>query len=384
MGDVANDVIEDLLRAARKHLDMEVAFVSEFTGGRRVFRFVDADTETAVVPGGGDPLEETYCKRIVDGILPEVIPDTRAEPITAALPVTKALDIGAYVGVPLSFSDGHVYGTLCCMRQDAAPSLADMHRKYLSVVAEVVAGQLERSEQERAVAVEAARLIEALLEQRAFHAVFQPIVELQTGRVVGVEALTRFTMDAEIGPDGWFGRASAAGAAVELELAALDLALARIDSVPHDAYLSVNLSPAAVTSAVPALLKAAERRLVLEVTEHEQIPDYDAFIAVVEELRAAGVRLAVDDAGAGYASLRHVLRLRPDVVKLDNSLTRGIENDVALQVLARSLVEFATELGANVVAEGIESAAQLEVLTSLGVRYGQGYYLGRPGSLPEP
>jgi EAL domain-containing protein (putative c-di-GMP-specific phosphodiesterase class I) len=381
-GAASENLIEDLLRAARHHLAMDVAFVSEFAGGQRVFRVVDADTETAVVCGGGDPLEETYCQRIVDGVLPGVIPDTSLEPEARALAVTEALGIGAYVGVPLNFSDGRTYGTLCCFGHEAAPSLDESDRRYLAVVADVVAAQLERTEQERAQEAEAESLIGTLLYQRNFHPVFQPIVELATGRVVGVEALTRFTVDPEIGADGWFNRAALAGSGIDLELAALVLALDQIDQVPEGAYLSVNLSPAAVPAAVPVLLPLAKKGIVLEVTEHEEIVDYDTFLGVIAELREAGIRLAVDDAGAGYASLRHVLRLTPDIVKLDNSLTRGIEDDLALQALAKALVEFATKLSATVVAEGVESAAQLECLAGLGVACGQGYHLGRPGDLP--
>jgi EAL domain-containing protein (putative c-di-GMP-specific phosphodiesterase class I) len=117
---------------------------------------------------------------------------------------------------------------------------------------------------------------------------------------------------------------------------------------------------------------------VIEVTEHVPVEDYDALNAHLEGLRARGTRLAIDDAGAGFASLRHILLLHPDVIKLDVSLTRGVEDDIARRALASAFISFAAEIGATIVAEGIETRTQFETLRRLGVRYGQGWYLARP------
>ncbi len=123
---------------------------------------------------------------------------------------------------------------------------------------------------------------------------------------------------------------------------------------------------------------------MLEITEHEAVEDYDSLIDALQDLRAQGVRVAIDDAGAGFASMRHTLQIAPDIVKLDLSLTHGIDSDHARQALATALVSFAEEMGITIVAEGIETEAQLAKLIDLGVRYGQGFYLAEPAPRYPP
>jgi PAS domain S-box-containing protein len=381
----AGGLIGDLLGAARRNLGMDVAFVAEFTGGRRVFRFVDADEadDGLLVPGEGDPLDATYCKRIVDGVLPEVIPDTSLESLALELPGTAAIPVGSHVGVPITFPDGRLYGTLCCFSHQPA-ELDERDGLALALVADVVAAQLQRVEEHLRESVVSRDLVEAVLEASSFHPVFQAIVDLASGRVVGVEALTRFTAEPAQGPDKWFALAHVTGLGVELELATLAAALEQIGDLPARAYLSVNVSPAVLPDAVPLLSTVDGTRLVVEITEHDEVADYDALLGTLAGLRARGIRVAIDDAGAGYSSLSHVLRLLPDIVKIDMSITQGVDGDLARQALARALVEFGGRLGATVVAEGIETTAELQVLASIGVACGQGYLMARPGPLPVP
>jgi len=165
--------------------------------------------------------------------------------------------------------------------------------------------------------------------------------------------------------------------------AAFAAALTEVGRLPGAGSLWLNLSPGTVVS--PGLHRelgdVAVDRLVLEITEHARVEDYDALDAALAPLRARGLRLAVDDAGAGFASLRHILRLAPDVIKVDMTVTRGIDTDRARRALTSALVAFGSETGAEIVAEGIETQAELEALRGLGIRYGQGYLLGRPGPL---
>ena len=176
------------------------------------------------------------------------------------------------------------------------------------------------------------------------------------------------------------------GLGVELELVAIRAALARLDALPAGVRLSLNVSPAALLTPelVEALAAVPGARLALELTEHAPVEDYAALGAALAGLRSRGVQLMIDDAGAGFASLRHVLGLHPDAIKLDLSLTRDIDSDPVRRALAASLVAFAREIGATIVAEGIETRAELEALRALGVTHGQGYYLARPGPGPGP
>lgn len=226
--------------------------------------------------------------------------------------------------------------------------------------------------------------VERALAGGGLNTVFQPIVELATGNPIGFEALTRFTVEPVRDTESWFAEASAVGLRVELELAALRSALAHLDGVPSGAFLAVNLGPGALVA--PAVLEAlagvAAKLIVIEATEHAEVEDYGALREALADVRAGGALLAVDDAGAGFASLRHVLRLAPDIIKIDGTLIRELETDRASRALTSALVTFAQEMGQMVIAEGIESKRTIDILEALGVHHGQGYYIARPGELP--
>jgi EAL domain-containing protein (putative c-di-GMP-specific phosphodiesterase class I)/ActR/RegA family two-component response regulator len=216
--------------------------------------------------------------------------------------------------------------------------------------------------------------------------VFQPVVELAAGDVVGAEALARFASEPYRPPDQWFAEADEIGRGVELELAAIAAALDHLHQIPPGVFLAVNASPTTATTPELAALLAPHPadRVVLELTEHTRVDDYDTLLAALGRLRQQGVRIAVDDTGAGYAGLQHLLRLRPDILKLDTALTRGIDADPVRRALAAALVTFATEIGATIIAEGIEHAGELTTLQHIGIPWGQGYHLAHPGSLPLP
>jgi EAL domain-containing protein (putative c-di-GMP-specific phosphodiesterase class I) len=249
--------------------------------------------------------------------------------------------------------------------------------------------ELYEKEQAQAEALRAAKeqlqRIQAVLEGGSIRMVFQPIADLRDGRVVGVEALARFSAEPPRTPDLWFEEAEAVHLREELELAAVGEAFAEPELLPPDTYLSINLSPDTVTSPnfIEMLPQIAAERLVLEVTEHAPVRNYEALRAALQDFRAAGGRLAVDDAGAGFASLKHILRLAPEVVKLDREVAQGIDSDRGRRALASALLSFASDIGAQVVAEGIETKAECEALRSMGVSFGQGYYLAHPGPLPS-
>jgi len=224
-------------------------------------------------------------------------------------------------------------------------------------------------------------LIRGMIANRALETHFQPIVDLRSGEAVGTEALSRFAQVPVRSPDAWFAEAATLGLGVELELAALARALERLDRLPSAMYLSLNASVEAIMSDEfhATMSDVPAERIVLELTEHTQVADYPSFARTVESLRSVGMRLAVDDAGSGFASFNHVLHLAPDVIKLDISLIRGIDHDPAKQSLARALLRFGSEaFGTTFVAEGIETRGELGTLRSLGFHSGQGFILGRP------
>src|SRR5207248_5366132 len=224
--------------------------------------------------------------------------------------------------------------------------------------------------------------IRSLLDGNELGVEFQPMFDLADCRIVSLEALARFSRVPLRSPSAWFAEAAEVGLGAELELAAIEAALASLDDFPEDVALAINVSPATVLDPrfAELLLDVAER-LVIEITEHAQVDDYDALLFALAPLRERGARLAIDDVGAGFANLRHILRLAPDIVKLDLSLIQEIARDPAREALAGSLVGFAEGVGAAIAAEGISSDEDLAVLRALGVDYGQGFYLARPAPL---
>lgn len=221
--------------------------------------------------------------------------------------------------------------------------------------------------------------LEAIIDRQEFTPHFQAVVSLADGAVVGYEALTRFADGTA--PDIRFAEAERLGLGSDLELATLRAAALAATSLPSGTFLALNVSPSLVLGATDlgAVLGAGgrERELVLELTEHAPVADYAALRAALERVDPPA-RVAVDDAGSGYSSLRHVLALRPAYVKLDVSLIRGIEADPARQALVAGLVHFAAEVGCHLIGEGIETEAERRTLYRLGVPLGQGHLLGGP------
>jgi EAL domain-containing protein (putative c-di-GMP-specific phosphodiesterase class I) len=214
--------------------------------------------------------------------------------------------------------------------------------------------------------------------------VFQPVFTLSSGVLEGYEALSRFEGAPQRSPDLWFADAAAAGLSTELELCAIDKALALAAQLPQQTFVSVNLSPSTVSADRTSASVAAipPDRLVLEITEHAAVADYAVLKESLRSLRRRGIRLAIDDAGAGYSGLNHIIELVPEFIKLDLFLTRGIESDAVKRALAAALVSFARQVGACLIAEGVETAAELGVLEELGIQCAQGFYLGQPLPLP--
>jgi EAL domain-containing protein (putative c-di-GMP-specific phosphodiesterase class I)/FixJ family two-component response regulator len=240
------------------------------------------------------------------------------------------------------------------------------------------------SEQAEAQAREDRRArVQHVIKEDRLSLVYQPIVDLPTREPVGYEALARFPVEPVRGPDRWFADALDIGLGTELELAAVKQALAAQKLLPTTAFVAVNVSPAtALSGKLSALLDSADAaRLVIELTEHVLVDDFDALGKALATLRGQGVRLAVDDTGAGYAGFRHLLGLNPDIIKLDVSLTRGIDTDPARRALAAALVKFADDTDATLIAEGVETGTELTTLIDLGIGWAQGYHLARPAPL---
>ncbi|WP_051613721.1 EAL domain-containing protein [Rhodococcus sp. UNC23MFCrub1.1] len=229
--------------------------------------------------------------------------------------------------------------------------------------------------------------IVAVLRRGGPSTVFQPVVEAADLRVVGYEALARFPTGTP-GPEQWFASATQHALAGALEGAALLRALDHADALPPELFLAVNLSPAALT-ADPTLIEplrhaARHRRIVLEVSEHSTVTEVENALGLLDDLRAAGVVLALDDVCAGHSGLRQVITVRPDIVKLDAFVTRDIDTDPFRSAITAATITLAGQFDMTVVVEGIETDAELRTVRELGAHLLQGCHPGQPAPDHRP
>jgi len=374
-----DSAVDSILDAVRLHLGMDIAFASRFIHGRREFTHIRSAFPVPAAPGDSEPLEDSFCQRILEGRLPELILDASTYPAAREVPLTAALPIGSHLNVPLRLSDGEIYGTFCCISRVPDLSLTERDLSTLRAFADLAAGQIERGLDRRRRSDETLAQICSAFEPNGMNIVHQPIHRLADGRPVGVECLARFPASQGRPPSDWFEAAADIGRGTELELCAVRLALQGLPYVPTELYMAVNVSPEAIMSGalLPILSEAPPGRIVVEVTEHARVPDYGALRAALDALRGHA-RIAIDDVGAGYSGLRHIVDLRPDILKLDMSLTRDVDRDPARRALTQAMVALAAEIGSAIVAEGVETESERATLAAIGVGYAQGYHFSRP------
>jgi EAL domain-containing protein (putative c-di-GMP-specific phosphodiesterase class I) len=378
--------ISDLLRTAKESLRLSVAFLSRLDGQTQHFEVVEASGPAALVfkPGVTQKQESTFCQAILDGRLPAVIPDVAKNKVAMTLPSSRIPRIRSYVSVPVRLSDGSLYGTFCAAGLTSDQGLTQRDQALMEVLAKAAALVLEPGlrDRERREEIEA-RLVPLMDAHRGPVVVYQPIVDLVSGARVGAEALSRFPAEWGMAPDVCFAEAHSIGLGHELELLALRRAAEAVDEV--GGYVAMNVSPATLIrdDCRSMLASLPLERVLLELSEHDPVEDYATLLEALDPLRRSGMRLAIDDVGAGFSSLRHIVLTHPDVIKLDRSIVDGVSHDDVLSTLVRSLVAFAASAGARVVAEGIETESDADWLRELGVDYGQGWHFGRPGPMTD-
>ena len=374
------EIAEAVVHEISRRTDSAFVSVARITSHQRMQELATFNRTDGIRRGGDSfpPVLAGYLLgRARDGPWVEAVtPVGPAEP-TAAL---RNANLDLVASAPI-FSGDSLVGLLSIggeadesrSARDRSGRLLSAAIDYASVLSAVagaaIAGLLEASAQR-------ARL-QLVLERNEFHAVFQPIVVVETLEVVGFEALTRFDDGAR--PDLRFAEASLAGLGPAFELEAMRTAVGKLDTLPAG-FVSLNISPSTVIDRaddVRAILASTNRPTVIELTEHVMIEDYAELRAAIASL-GEHVEVSVDDAGAGFASMRHILELRPSFAKLDISLVRGIDEDDLRQGLAAGLNYFALRTGCQLIAEGVETQAESATLQRLGIEFGQGYLYGRP------
>jgi len=375
----AEQQVAELLRTAKQALGMSVAFLTRMDGATQHLEVVESSVPFLFKEGNQQVQETSLCQAILDKKLPPVIPNLKDFPVAMRLPAARLPRIRSYVSVPVVLSDGTLYGTFCGAGLTSDKDLTKRDKSLMDVLARAAAVILEPDVVEQARAAEIEGRLLPVIEAGGPLVVLQPIVDLATGLRIGAEALSRFPQEWGKAPDVCFEEAHSVGLGPALEILALERAASHLDRVTG--YVAMNVSPGTLlTAECTALLgRLPLPRILLELSEHDRVQDYDALKAALAPLREQGMRLAIDDVGAGFSSLRHIVLTAPDVIKLDRSIVDGVSTDSVLATLVRSLVDFGRGCDARVVAEGIETVEDAEALLALGVDYGQGWHYGRPG-----
>jgi EAL domain-containing protein (putative c-di-GMP-specific phosphodiesterase class I) len=371
--------LADLLTTAKRSLRLSVAFLTRMDGTTQHLEVVESSVPFLFREGVTQRQETTFCQAILDGKLPAVIPNVTDHPEAMKLPAARLPRIRSYVSVPVVLSDGSMYGTFCAAGLTSDKQLTTRDQALMEVLAGAAAVIIEPGVREREQRLEIEGRLRPLMDDGGPYVALQPIVDLATGARVGAEALSRFPVDWGQPPDVCFEEAHRVGRGDELEVMALARAASHLIAV--SGYVSMNVSPTTLLTApcLELLGGLPLDRVVLELSEHDRVDDYDALTGALAPLRARGMRLAIDDVGAGFSSLRHIVVTAPDVIKLDRSIVAGVTADRVLQTLVRSMVDFGHGCEALVVAEGVETAADAAALLSFGVDLGQGWHFGRPG-----
>jgi len=379
--ELVNDpAIDRILQTVRGHLGLEIAFVSRYVENeQRELTHVSTDLDLPMGPGFREDREDSYCWHILQGRLPELIQDPADHPLTQKLAITDFLPVGCHVNTPLRLADGTVWGSFCALGRQPDRSMNPRDLAILKSFAGLVGERIESSLEEDITLREARKRVEAMLDGHAVTMFQQPIHDLKTAKPVGVECLARFPDLNKRGPQAWFDDAERTGLGNELEMTAVRCALETVGTVPDGIYAAINASPATILSGNlrRELEQAEPGNLVIEITEHQQVDDFAALAREIEALKPFA-RIAIDDVGTGYAGLRHLIELQPDILKMDMVLTRECDSDPARRAIAAAMVQFAGDIGARLVAEGIETEAERAVMQDLGVDYGQGYLFARP------
>ncbi|GAA4000152.1 hypothetical protein GCM10022631_08870 [Deinococcus rubellus] len=339
LSEPASESLHAIVKAARDHLRMDVAFVSPVSRNRSTDH-VDA---------------------------------------------AESMSFGRRWQVPITLRDGQVYGDLRCLSIRADQPLSKQDLRTLEAFAAVAAHLIEVDLHHDHQVAEKRSRVAAALEPGQMVIVYQPIYNVDTGQIAAVECLTRFQILPHRTPDVWFIEAGEVGLGIELELRAIELALYELRALPGTFDIAVNVSSRTIMSdrLLPALSIVNPRRIILEITEHEHIENYACLQRFLEPLRLHGVQVTIDDAGAGYANMHHIINIRPERIKLDVSLTSGIDGDAIKRALAAALIEFARQTQTSIIAEGVETASEYDTLQALGVHTMQGYYLSRPVNLVD-
>ncbi len=378
--------IQNLLQLVRQQLNMEVAFISEFVDGYRVFRHIESISSFNLIQvGDSNPLDESYCQSVVNGQLPELIKNAQALPQAFKFKATKEVPVGAHISVPLKLSNGHVYGTFCTFSRTSKKFLTKRDLALVRVFASIASVAIEDNIDKHNIFDQRRRHYLNLLDQQKLQFYMQSIVNIRTNKIIGFELLFRNLEAINIPPTQTLHEIEELGLMNQLYENQFSHIEKLLQQVPENMFLSWNIAPNIIrnTNLLQTLTAHNLNRLVLEISEHDAIENYEEIQRYLDPLIKQGARIAIDDAGAGFASLLHILKLKPYYIKIDYSLIHNIHKEKELQALAKGLVSFADACNFTLIAEGIELPEELNSLQELHFECWQGYYFAKPKPIQQ-
>jgi len=378
----ARQEIGDMIEALRAHLDMDVAFVSRQVGGtHRIFTHVAARGVAPLASGDLNPNENSLCWLVIEGKLPECVTDTSLYEAAMCLPIVDAINVRSHFSVPMRRRSGQIHGSLCCFSYRPRPDIGERDMQMIRSVAQIVSDQIESRIELEERGEDAAAEIARLIVDDALTVIHQPIYDLTDWHLIGHECLMRHKTSPELSPRVLLDQARAAGRTLELELHVARKALATLDPEHPERFIAINVSPETLAS--PALGKVIPEglasRLVIELNHQDTARDAGAIKEAIRVLKERAW-VAVSSDGVGFAGLQALVDLGPDIVKIDPAFLAGIAADPARCALVKALVQFAAETGVTLIAQGVETRADLQALREMGVRFAQGDVLGKPAA----
>jgi len=381
--------ITDLLDVLRQHMDMDVAVLGMWDHDLLVTQVIAGDgRKFGLAPGTTLRRCRELCHDIEAGSFPAMSADIAQDPRAEKSTVLTELRTRAYTVTPLLDPGNDAYGLLFCMARRPRPSLQERHGQFLRLAAAFLSDSLLDLRHMWEARSQVWSAISDLIDAGGPRIAYQPIVRLDTGVTTAVEALARFPTRCcghSHNTEDWFLDAHLVGLSIELEMLAARRAIAALPALADGTGLAINASPSTLAALLDLICDLpGHERLIIEITEQENCLAKPEAMQALDHIHDLGILIAIDDTGTGYSGLEQLVKLRPDIIKLDHVLTHGINRDPARRALAAGLVQLAREIDGMVVAEGLETTAERDAVVDAGIFYGQGYLLGKPATnLPK-
>lgn len=374
----AKPILINLLRTLANMVFFDVAFISRFEGGRRVIEYLNNDNEAIqLVAGYSDLIENSLCIRAVSGRVSDVIFDTSHLPSNEYVDVINTFNISSYLCVPIMMEQNVVYGTIGLIGHKPNWDISEEQIKTVESVAQVFAAW--KKEQNSS----AQKTVSKVINNSQFELYYQPIFDIQKSRAIGFECLTRFFNAESSNPECMFNNARVVKLTTELELKIMKTALVSLDYFSEEQFLSVNLSHETLLSEkINELLNTtALNRLVIEINDDINANSYIQICKKLNSYLRNGLRICLEDRSLGLIRQGRQNYIDPDVLKLTYDNFKKNESCELIKWRLNFIHSLSESSAVSLVVQHVENDDQLRSLIDTGIRFAQGFHLGKPESV---